>query len=555
MSGKLKNKFAYIILLLLIGQQGVTGNNTKHLSPEFQNQIQELCQTNPDSAIFIVTELLPKVSNLKKDSLEAKAHYYLALAWYYNGKYRISNQHYNKALRTEYATKNLYFKSRCENNLGVNYEMLEQFENAIEHYLKSNDIDKLRGDSAGVALGKINIGLLYGNIGQFTQAEEILRDALEYFARNKNIKGQALAYQNLGKVSLDKKKYQEAWQYFTKSRQLYIQCGEIYELGILLISMTTCAVERQNFEIAETLIDSSLLIADNGSYRYMTIRARLAKANIYIHQNKYEKARSVLDSTSTSNIRSELNRVKMLVEVHAKQNHPLQFNKWFETYIALKDSLRDISNHELINELHIRYKTKLKEDLLEQQNEVIRAIKTRNEILLISLVLFTVLVLIIIWYNRKLQASYKEIFKKNIELTNSLHLNRLVAENPTNSGENMNQEPTMELWNKIMALFNKEKPHTNPGFSLEDLAIKCNSNKTYISSTIKNYAKCNFKTLVNRFRVEESKLILKENNNFSMDATAEKAGFNSLTSFYRAFKNYTGLTPVQYQKYLGHDNQ
>jgi len=37
---------------------------------------------------------------------------------------------------------------------------------------------------------------------------------------------------------------------------------------------------------------------------------------------------------------------------------------------------------------------------------------------------------------------------------------------------------------------------------------------------------------------------------YSIDGLGEKAGFKSRTSFYRSFKEFTGLTPTQYLKQL-----
>ena len=79
------------------------------------------------------------------------------------------------------------------------------------------------------------------------------------------------------------------------------------------------------------------------------------------------------------------------------------------------------------------------------------------------------------------------------------------------------------------------------------------SNKSYISISIKEYSQDNFITLINKFRIEESKKnLLDHSKNPTIEAIAEMSGFNSTSSFYRIFKEFTGITPKQFKHYSQH---
>jgi len=69
-----------------------------------------------------------------------------------------------------------------------------------------------------------------------------------------------------------------------------------------------------------------------------------------------------------------------------------------------------------------------------------------------------------------------------------------------------------------------------------------------VSQIIGEVFDSNFNDLVNSYRVQAFKdLVVKpENQRYSIMGLAEKAGFNSKTSFYRAFKKECGQTPSEY---------
>ena len=58
----------------------------------------------------------------------------------------------------------------------------------------------------------------------------------------------------------------------------------------------------------------------------------------------------------------------------------------------------------------------------------------------------------------------------------------------------------------------------------------------------------NFNDLINRYRIEAFKalVVLPENKKYTMAGLAQMVGFNSKTSFYRAFKKTCGQTPKEY---------
>lgn len=85
-------------------------------------------------------------------------------------------------------------------------------------------------------------------------------------------------------------------------------------------------------------------------------------------------------------------------------------------------------------------------------------------------------------------------------------------------------------------------------FSLQLLSDELNSNSSYISQIINHGLGIRFNDYINRFRVEEAKvqLLSSKNKHLTIEAISEQCGFKSKSTFFRAFKKETGLTPKQF---------
>lgn len=101
-------------------------------------------------------------------------------------------------------------------------------------------------------------------------------------------------------------------------------------------------------------------------------------------------------------------------------------------------------------------------------------------------------------------------------------------------------------------LMHKKLLYRNPLLSLTELSDEMDINKKQISAIINRGFEMNFNDYVNSFRIEEVKNRLEqgEAEEFTILAIALDSGFNSKTTFNRAFKKHTGATPHQFLKNL-----
>jgi AraC-like DNA-binding protein len=101
-------------------------------------------------------------------------------------------------------------------------------------------------------------------------------------------------------------------------------------------------------------------------------------------------------------------------------------------------------------------------------------------------------------------------------------------------------------------LMTVEKLYLDPLLKLDDLAEKLGLPEKQVSNLINQHLGKNFNDFINSYRVEEAMKNLADPalSQFTIAALAFDCGFNSLATFQRCFKQFTGLTPSQYQNSL-----
>ena len=125
------------------------------------------------------------------------------------------------------------------------------------------------------------------------------------------------------------------------------------------------------------------------------------------------------------------------------------------------------------------------------------------------------------------------------------------ADSEPETAETLNtRKRTSGLEGRLEKLMEDEELYTNPDLTLSNLVERLGTNRTYLSEYISTELGTTFYDYVNRLRIERKviPMLLKGNNNYSLEFIAEQAGFKSLTTFRRAFKKLTGLLPSEYMR-------
>ncbi|MEZ4903802.1 MAG: helix-turn-helix domain-containing protein [Spirosomataceae bacterium] len=101
---------------------------------------------------------------------------------------------------------------------------------------------------------------------------------------------------------------------------------------------------------------------------------------------------------------------------------------------------------------------------------------------------------------------------------------------------------------KIDGFMKKNKPYTNAGLTLNELATRLKMPPYLLSKVINEIYEKNFFDFINEYRIDEFKQRFEDprNRHYTMLAIAFEVGFNSKTAFNRSFKKMTQQTPREY---------
>jgi len=113
-----------------------------------------------------------------------------------------------------------------------------------------------------------------------------------------------------------------------------------------------------------------------------------------------------------------------------------------------------------------------------------------------------------------------------------------------------------ELSNRIYLTMKRDKNFLSNEFSLDHLVTLLGVPKYHVYTCLNEVMKVRFSDLLAQYRVEYAKELLLDldKKNLTIEAIGIESGFSTRSSFYRAFKLHTGLTPKefihQYEIYL-----
>ena len=99
-----------------------------------------------------------------------------------------------------------------------------------------------------------------------------------------------------------------------------------------------------------------------------------------------------------------------------------------------------------------------------------------------------------------------------------------------------------------IAAWVKAKAYTHEQFTLEELATRLYTNKTYLSTFIKDEYDMNFSSWVASLRIDEAKRIMMKEPEKKLQEVAFECGFSSLAYFSSVFSKSEGISPSAWQR-------
>jgi AraC-like DNA-binding protein len=147
------------------------------------------------------------------------------------------------------------------------------------------------------------------------------------------------------------------------------------------------------------------------------------------------------------------------------------------------------------------------------------------------------------------------IYQPDVFFHNLTHLNLNPAEEPQPQTKpylrsiELSPDAAKQLDEQLQNLVKNHKPHLDEDISLPKLASLLGVTTHQLSELLNIHKSSSFYDFLNDLRYQESLQFLAANESeLTIADIAYRSGFNNRNSFYKVFKEKTGLTPNQYKK-------
>lgn len=181
-------------------------------------------------------------------------------------------------------------------------------------------------------------------------------------------------------------------------------------------------------------------------------------------------------------------------------------------------------------------------DVMTEQQTVVVVRKSYS--FLIGLFLVAVLIAILIVYFSS------KIWKLKRRMTNERIILSTVKEQGKAKKTVLPEVKVNSLLDNLLSYMENEKPYLSAKLNISDVSMKLDCTEIELSQLLNNHLNVNFSNFINTYRVNVIKHRLNQDNlsKYTLKALSEQCGFSSKTTFYRVFKNVTGMTPLEYCK-------
>ena len=113
----------------------------------------------------------------------------------------------------------------------------------------------------------------------------------------------------------------------------------------------------------------------------------------------------------------------------------------------------------------------------------------------------------------------------------------------------ISDEVVSDYLKKLMSFVENEKPYLDEECNLQTISLQTGIPVHHLSNILNQHFEKNFPDFINEYRINEAKMRLTTNryNKITLEAIGYDCGFGSKSSFNKAFKKHTKLTPSEYR--------
>lgn len=399
------------------------------------------------------------------------------------------------------------------------------YQNSLEFYLDALAASEEAKDSLNLKGDYYNVGLAYGRLRQMDKSNAYLLKAAARAEKEKVFDLLARCYGTIADNYLGLKNYTKQAEYLIKANQIATKLGNSQLLAMGYANLMESQLKRNLWE--EAIASGEKSLKELEKKPLVQLEAKVDSLLYVAYKEKGE-----------------------MTEALAR----------LEDYDSLRLQIRKDVQKEKLDELTVRYAVEKKDLQIKTQEAELEKEKTKSRLLVTGIVAVLLILGLLIYLTIRNAQIRTLLFKKEKELDLHFATTKLVDEpSLMHLSAELPEEQLdhQRLFQEIMAFIQSKKLYLDPKFNQQSLVTEFGTNRQYLYEAISKNGDDNFRGLVNRFRINEAKKYISAHNHsiheLDFGAISEKVGFNSYATFYRAFKNITGLTPMEFAKELKKD--
>lgn len=254
-----------------------------------------------------------------------------------------------------------------------------------------------------------------------------------------------------------------------------------------------------------------------------------------------------------------------LSEAYEQAGRTRQALGYYRMFHREYDSIFNVTRERAINELSARYAYEKQErEIREKELALLRERQKLNLSVLVAVLLAGLIAGLLVAIRRK-NRRYREIVRQQHELIRREKLlERLHASEGAEAGDTAAtpvDEKEQALYAAFERLMKTGKLYRQRDLTIEKVAERLATNRTYLSRAINGYGGMTFSQHVNASRIDEARRILSEtDNDIQIKALAYELGFSTPETFSSSFRKAIGMLPSTFREqmrkmYGGNDHE
>lgn len=446
------------------------------------------------------------------------------------------------------------FISALLNNLGVCAMNLDHNSEAAAYFREAKELVSPEEDEQAHWETSLNEAVMAGRAGDLKVATALYKDVEGYFRKTSNNLGLSILDFNRGGMHLLANDAERALSYFTVAENGFMSVGDSMRASQSCLERLKILIRKNDGEMLNPVLDQfNALTKDHPSPQFSFVRG-LAEAALLVDAGKFIQAQSKLAELDPTGWkwagfwRADLALVESRIAGHLDNTEGLE-----RVIFGLEESAKADYDEKI--EIQVKHDadvaqlSKVVADFHAQRerhaNE--KAIQIRNwsilGIVVVSLALF-------FWGYRQHQKGQRFLFT----IISRRLREQLDAQPKTSPLDGLPlpapKKVSDDLFERIETLMKEEKPFLDCNLTVVGLAQLVEANYTYTSKAIQTAVGLGVSEYINRFRVDYvMELMLNpEQTSLSFEQIAEMSGFNSVSTLYRQFNRYAGMTPGAFRK-------